>query len=193
MSLVEDFQIRDAPRGVLKRSNRTKQRGGSHSIANIEALPNIIDSMQMFLLPEISLLEWVEKPMHGEIDILQDNDNNGAIVLKNARKSEEQKAQEFQDFFGGLPDGEFTREEFALRDNLVAILEKWPERRSPKLTEARLHPDVSHARKELLPDFVGLAPWIESRMGTEIELQKLESGQYMFGWPGSLRVTSETE
>ena len=41
-------------------------------------------------------------------------------------------------------------------------------------------------KTKTLPEFVGLGSWIESRMGTEVELQKLESGHYVIDWPGTL-------
>ena len=69
-----------------------------------------------------------------------------------------------------MPKREFTTEKLALRSSLRAFLETWTERRSPKLTVAGADPEASHAKEDLLPDFVGLVSWIESRTGTNIDL-----------------------
>ena len=46
---------------------------------------------------------------------------------------------------------------------------------------------------EFLPEFVGLVAWIQARIGEDIELMKLESGQHIFGLPGTLTITEETD
>ena len=56
------------------------------------------------------------------------------------------------------------------------------------LTEAGFDIDVRNAKRAVLPEYVGLAAWIEARMGEDIELKQIESGQYIFGLPGSLTI-----
>eukprot|EP00930_Biecheleria_cincta_P097612 TRINITY_DN89316_c0_g1_i1.p1 TRINITY_DN89316_c0_g1~~TRINITY_DN89316_c0_g1_i1.p1 ORF type:complete len:385 (-),score=65.69 TRINITY_DN89316_c0_g1_i1:346-1500(-) len=191
--LPEEESLRNAIRAVLRRACRAKRQGGSHYMSNIESLPNVANLVEQILPNRVKLLEWVERRMGAEIEVFKDTSNHGAIVLKTARKSQEQKDKEFSNFFSSLPQERYTDDELILRDCLLGFLKRWTDYRSPKLTEAGLDADVADAKKALLPEFVGLAAWIDARMGDEIELMQLESGQFIFGLPGSLKVTSDTD
>jgi len=127
------------------------------------------------LLPsndEVSLQEWVECRMPGEIELR--TDGSGLVLLKPLAKSTKGKgggkssssASAVQAFMSRLPGDSFTQQEEDLRNEIVSALEK----SSLSLSAVSKHARIRPAAKALLPDNVPLEEWIERRIGAEVSI-----------------------
>jgi hypothetical protein len=72
----------------------------------------------------------------------------------------------YEDFFNSLPADDFTQDELALRDYLLASLESRGGRR--KYGEIRSDPDLTQLKQKVLPKGMQLSKYIERRLGADI-------------------------
>jgi len=119
----------------------------------------------------VSLQEWVECRMPGEIELR--TDATGMVILKPLAKSTKGKGggkgvdgPSVQAFMSRLPTDSFTKQEEDLRDAIVGALEKAPLSLSAVTKHARIRP----LAKAFLPDSIPLEEWIERRIGAEVSI-----------------------
>jgi hypothetical protein len=171
-------------------------KGGAAALLS-EALkdPNIQRVQQDLLPPEVTLRQWVNQRIGGEIKI--DKNKKGQLVMMNpaaepaAPMSQGSAADKKEQFFASLPDDSFAPEEEELRDTLLAFLGMWTGEGSPTLSAAGREPEIAAAQKQLLPKgaMVSLRDWIERRIGGEIEtMMERGSGLWYFGLRGAVEV-----
>ncbi|CAE7588062.1 unnamed protein product [Symbiodinium natans] len=120
----------------------------------------------------VSLQEWVECRMPGEVDLA--TDDAGLVTLRPAR-SPQQKVPDpvLQSFMSRLPADHFAPEEEALREAIVRVVERGPS----LLAQVKRDSGVSRAMKVLLPPSIALEDWIERRIGGEVAVDSDERGQ----------------
>lgn len=188
--LPQEWELREKLLSILKRACRPRagHSRGSHALLHIESLPHISEIVGSLLPHGVSLLEWVQRRVNDDIEALQDDTQEGlgVIVLKRRTKDPNVHLQEVEGFLAGLPEDSFTDDEDALRRALASFVESWQGQGPPRLTDAATDPDVSAAKKQLLPEGVGLSAWITGRIGGEIDLIKDATGQYAIGFVGQL-------
>lgn len=173
-----------------------ESKGGAPALMS-EALRDVAikKAQQDLLPPDVTLRQWVDQRIGGEIKI--DKNNKGQLVMLNPaaepapQRSTGPANEKKEKFFASLPDDSFTPEEEELRDTLLAFLGMWSGDGSPTLSAAGREPDIADAQKKLLPKgaMVSLRDWIERRIGGEIEtLMEKGSGLWYFGLRGSVEV-----
>eukprot|EP00927_Polykrikos_kofoidii_P075003 TRINITY_DN7105_c0_g1_i1.p1 TRINITY_DN7105_c0_g1~~TRINITY_DN7105_c0_g1_i1.p1 ORF type:complete len:730 (-),score=161.31 TRINITY_DN7105_c0_g1_i1:182-2299(-) len=169
--------------------------GGDRAVQNARA---------SFLPKEVSLKEWIERRIGGDIELTQDKKTGQWVVHlsvtarpivtakyeameKAAREQEAVKSKDREqvpaEFFASLPTDALKDEEVNLRGALLDWLHTWhankrPGAPPPVLADAGQSKGVQHWRAILLPREVTLREWIERRIGAEIELLRDERGQY---------------
>merc|ERR1712048_177998 len=77
-----------------------------------------------------------------------------------------------EEFFASLPQDEFSKEEEALRDALLAFLRKWPQSKPPTVLQVKRDPMVAKSIRPLLPPGcpVPLQDWVDKRIGGEVQV-----------------------
>lgn len=117
----------------------------------------------------VTLSQWIDRRVGSEI--IGVKDPTGEIMIHLAGEDATPPDQQDEEFFGGLPADRFTREEEALREELLASLERNGGRAAMRtLTQGPEGQQLHHARSKLLPKGMKLALWIERRLGEEVLL-----------------------
>jgi len=128
----------------------------------------------------VSLQEWVECRMPGEVEL--GTDDAGLVVLRPARNSRDKDPDPvLKSFLNRLPDDTFLQEEEDLREAIVSVIEKGPE----TLAQVKRTPSVMKVTKVLLPVAIKLEDWIERRIGAEVAVESDASGQRVCRLMGS--------
>mmetsp|Transcript_50850 Transcript_50850/g.145311 ORF Transcript_50850/g.145311 Transcript_50850/m.145311 type:complete len:538 (-) Transcript_50850:93-1706(-) len=162
-----------------------------------------------FLPADVTLKDWTEQRIGGEVEFKPDARGQEVIHLTpgarpfvtakyeqlsgagkgqgEARQQPTQNASSRDAFFAGLPAGELTPGEVALRAALLNYIEDWPRLSTqlgkppgacPLLSDLGQDPQVQRSRAAFLPQYVPLKEWIDRRIGGEIELRKDDKGQF---------------
>eukprot|EP00927_Polykrikos_kofoidii_P007903 TRINITY_DN13253_c0_g1_i1.p1 TRINITY_DN13253_c0_g1~~TRINITY_DN13253_c0_g1_i1.p1 ORF type:complete len:685 (-),score=165.33 TRINITY_DN13253_c0_g1_i1:263-2317(-) len=167
------------------------------TLSHVEANHAVSQARAAILPKEISLKEWVEGRIGGEIELRQDKKTEQWVIhlsptarpiVKAKYEAMEKAAQDrkmvanSRDFLAKLPADKLTDAEVNLRSALVDWLHTWHARRPgvgpPVLADAGQSKGVQQWKAALLPREVTLREWIEKRIGGEIELVLDERGQY---------------
>lgn len=128
----------------------------------------------------VSLQEWVECRMPGEVEL--GTDDAGLVVLRPGRNSKDKDPDPvLKSFLNRLPTETFLQEEEDLREAIVAVIEKAPE----TLAQVKRTPNVMKVTKVLLPVAIQLEDWIEHRIGAEVAVESDSSGQRVCRLMGS--------
>lgn len=124
---------------------------------------------QQLLPPDdtVSLQEWVESRMPGDVDM--GTDSSGNVVLKMPRRGGRGgKAPELspaaQAFLSRLPGDSFFPEEEQLRDAIIQAVSSRP----VPLPQLKKDRRIISVVKAFIPDAVGLEDWMERRIGGEV-------------------------
>jgi hypothetical protein len=113
---------------------------------------------------------------------VQDREKDEARAKEDVDRAEKREA-----WFADLPADSLTGEEADLREAVVAFINQWRGKDPPTLSFAGSDEKIRSARSVLLPRFISLRDWIDSRIGGEIELAFTEgSTEVFFGFRGQL-------
>ncbi|CAE7040131.1 EMC7 [Symbiodinium sp. CCMP2456] len=124
----------------------------------------------------VSLQEWVECRMPGEVDLA--TDAAGLVILRPARSQKEDHSRKRpDDFFKSLPQDSFTPEEERLRFAILDFLAGWTAKDLATMEHLQTNPHVLEAQRYVLNGAgVRLKDWIERRIGGELTLQPGRGG-----------------
>ncbi|CAE7744489.1 EMC7 [Symbiodinium sp. CCMP2592] len=123
----------------------------------------------------VSLQEWVECRMPGEVDLA--TDAAGLVTLRPARSQKEDHGRKRpDDFFKSLPQDSFTPEEERLRFAILDFLAGWTAKDLATMEHLQNNPHVLEAGRIQNSSGVSLKDWIERRIGGELTLQPGRGG-----------------
>lgn len=124
----------------------------------------------------VSLQEWVECRMPGEVDLA--TDAAGLVILRPVRSQKEDHGRKRpDDFFKSLPQDSFTPEEERLRFAILDFLAGWTAKDLATMEHLQTNPHVLEAQRYVLNGTgVRLKDWIERRIGGELTLQPGRGG-----------------
>lgn len=170
---------------VLDWVNNYRGRGLGPTMSDAGQSRELQQARNSFLPREVTLREWVDKRIGGEIETKRED--GGQIVFcirgSTAKRSERPERQEpvniekAEDFLASLPADELTPEESDLRG---AILD-WVHGGRPDvpllLGDAAKDRRITTTKTAALPQEVPIRMWIDHRIGGEIETSKDEKGR----------------
>jgi len=157
------------------------------------------------LLPQgVTLREWIERRIGGELELRKDDKGQQQIhltpaakpiiakrykelekagALEGARETHNKETHEEtrNSFFAGLPDHELLAEELSLREALLTLLDEHTTGSRSSipliLADAGQNSEVKRHKASFIPKDVPLKDWIERRIGGEIATRRDASGQ----------------
>lgn len=167
---------------------------GSQSMVSVEADRDVRASCASFLPRSVSLHEWIERRIGGEIQVY---DERGETMcrLMCAEDPAASKEAKIEAFFESLPASSFTDPEERLRQSIFDFLASWKSQELASLSHTGMDRGVQRCRAAFLPKEVSLKEWIERRIGGEVELRRDRAGQYIVHLTAAARpiVTAKYE
>lgn len=153
------------------------------SVANMQSNQWVRTAATAVLPADVPLEDWIQNRIGGEVGI----DKHGTIslmVLPPKGERAQMVAEATRAFIADLPEDSFTEGELVLRSRVLHAMSTW--KKSSQLTVGMLAPipAVAAARRKCLPIMVSFSTWLEERMGKEISVWPLPSGQLAVGLAG---------
>lgn len=160
------------------------------TLTHLGQCPTVAKAKAALLPPGITLRQWIEHRIGGEIELREDAKKQHVIhLLEPARNIVTARYAEIEreararlhdgelareSFFSSLPQHELLPGEADLRHALISFHKAWPanargkDPKWPPLSVAGSSAEVHRAKQALLPKGVSLNSWIEYRIGAEI-------------------------
>lgn len=144
-----------------------------------------------FLPPAVSLREWIDRRIGGEIELRKDSKGlleawlrgaappGGRRPVAGATAPGESRPAEIEDFFGRLPAEEHSDAEAQLRLAILDYMQVQGRDADVQMAEITKDRRVSQCRLALLPNEVQIRTWIDRRIGGEVETWKDEKGRVL--------------
>ncbi|CAE7801186.1 unnamed protein product [Symbiodinium sp. CCMP2592] len=150
-----------------------KGKGGSATplLTDVALNPQILKLRQKLLPTTVTLQEWVEARIGGEIEIRSNQKGQLEILLRSpAEGAEPEPAQDASAILDELPQDALTDEELELREKVLELVSSSP----MPLRHVSHTPKVLAVKRKFLPDEVPLRDWIDRRIGGEVEVTEDE-------------------
>lgn len=150
-----------------------KGKGGSAAplVQDVALNPQILKLRQKLLPTTVTLQEWVEARIGGEIEIRSNQKGHLEMLLRSpAEGAEPEPAQDASAILDELPQDALTEEELELREKVLELVASSP----MPLRHVSHTPKVMAVKRKFLPDEVPLRDWIDRRIGGEVEVTEDE-------------------
>ncbi|CAE6962148.1 unnamed protein product, partial [Symbiodinium sp. CCMP2456] len=150
-----------------------KGKGGSAAplVSDVAVNPQILKLRQKLLPTTVTLQEWVEARIGGEIEIRSNQKGHLEMLLRSpAEGAEPEPAQDASAILDELPQDALTEEELELREKVLELVSSSP----MPLRHVSHTPKVLTLKRKFLPDEVPLRDWIDRRIGAEVEVTEDE-------------------
>lgn len=138
--------------------------------------PAVQQAKRAFMPGEVSLKEWIDKRIGGEIVTRMGKDNQFEFALAegtSALADDESvlRDQKRQEFFDALPPDGFLPDEERLREAILRFVGEWKGTTPATLSAMGSDPEIREVRATFLPKGCGvsLREWIDCRIGAEVD------------------------
>eukprot|EP00930_Biecheleria_cincta_P008357 TRINITY_DN109778_c0_g1_i1.p1 TRINITY_DN109778_c0_g1~~TRINITY_DN109778_c0_g1_i1.p1 ORF type:complete len:658 (-),score=149.76 TRINITY_DN109778_c0_g1_i1:48-1997(-) len=182
---VQEVELR---KNLLEFLGSWQQVDRHPSIYDVMKDPKISKSRSALLPPNVSLRDWIDWRIGGEIDLRSTKSGMIEVLLRGAEDAGDDAAEDHA-FFATLPEDALNAQEYDLRQILITVLQRQGEITLQKLVANAV---VSASFRKFVPAEIKLEAWIDRRVGGEIEvdgeivrLRGSSSGQEQAGSSGA--------